>query len=257
MTATINQPHSRPTRRIPAKDEPHLRSRQHLCTEVDTIVVVADSTLVALGSIAERRWGLFTTAQAENAGIARTQLSRMARTGAIERLTQGVYRMAGAPTQEHEPIYATWLALGGATASRTHSGVAAIVAAGTTAAIAHDIGDFFPDGYDFIVPSRKGTRLPGVRLRIRTLSRDDVLPVNGLPTLTVERTIADLVEIGTDTSLVADALRDAVRADKLVAPDRLIEHLSPIAKRRGITGHALADDLFKLAGIRPEGWDRG
>lgn len=218
---------------------------------------MADTTLVALGSIAERRWGLFTTAQAESAGIARKQLSRMASTGAIERVTQGVYRMAGSPTQILEAIYATWLALGGATASRTDTGVAAIVAAGTTAAITHDIGDFLPDGYDFIVPSRKGTRLPGVRLRIRTLSRDDVIPVTGLPTLTVERTIADLIEIGTDESLVADALRDAVRADKLVAPDQLVTYLSPIAKRRKTNGRALADDLFELAGVRPEGRDRG
>lgn len=224
--------------------------------EMGTIVVVADSTLVALGSIAERRWGLFTTAQAEDAGIARKQLSRMAGTGAIERVTQGVYRMAGSPTQDHESIYATWLALGGATASRTETGAAAIVTAGTTAAIMHDIGDFFPDGYDFIVPSRKGTRLPGVRLRIRTLSRDDVIPVAGLPTLTVERTIADLIEIGTDESLVADALRDAVRADKLVAADRLVKYLSPIAKRRKTDGRALANDLFELAGVHPQGWNR-
>lgn len=225
--------------------------------ETGTIVVVADSTIAALGSIAERRWGLFTTAQAESAGIARKQLSRMASTGAIERVTQGVYRMAGSPTQEHEAIYATWLALGGASAPRAKTGVAAVVAAGTTAAIVHGIGDFFPNGYDFMVPSRKGTRLPDVRLRIRTLTRDEVIPVAGLPTLTVERTIADLVEIGTDESLVADAVREAVRSDKLVAPDRLIEHLSPIAKRRKTTGRTLADNLFELAGVCPEGWDRG
>lgn len=230
---------------------------QHLFPEVGTIVVVADSTLVALGSIAERRWGLFTTAQAEAAGVARKKLSRMASTGAIERVAHGVYRMAGAPSQEHETIYATWLALGGATAPRTEAGVAAIVAAGTTAAVLHDIGDFFPNRYDFIVPSRKGTRLPGVRLRIRDLTREDVIPVNGLPTLTIERTIADLVEIDTDTSLVADAVRDAIRADKLIAPQQLVDYLSPIAKRRQTTGAALAGDLFELAGVQPEGWNRG
>ena len=212
---------------------------------------MADSTLVALGSIAQRRWGLFTTAQAEDAGIARKQLSRMASTGVIERVAHGVYRMAGSPTQDHEAIYATWLALAGATASRTDTGVAAIVAAGSTAAITHNIGDFFPNRYDFIVPRRKGTRLPGVRLRIRDLTREDVIPVDGLPALTVERTIADLVEIGTDISLVADAVRDAVRADKLIAPDQLVDSLSPIAHRRKTTGRALLDDLFELAGVSP------
>ena len=231
--------------------------RQHLFPEMGTIVVVADSTLVALGSIAERRWGLFTTAQAEAAGVARKKLSRMASTGAIERVSHGVYRMAGAPSQEHEAIYATWLALGGATTPRTDAGVAVVVAAGTTAAVLHDIGDFVPNRYDFVVPSRKGTRLPSVRLRIRDLTPGDVIAVNGLPTLTIERTIADLVEIGTDTSLVADAVRDAVRADKLVAPQRLVDYLTPIATRRKSTGAALAGDLFELAGVHPEGWDRG
>lgn len=222
-----------------------------------TIVVVADSTLVRLGSIAERRWGLVTTAQAEDAGVRRKQLARMASAGAIERVAQGVYRMAGAPPQDHEAIYATWLALGGATASRTEAGVAPVVAAGVTAAVVHSIGDFFPDRFDFIVPARKGTRLPGVRLRVRRLTRDEVIPVGGLPALTAERAIADLIEIGTDLSLVAGAVRDAVRAGQLVAPDRLVSYLDPIAARRKSDGRALASDLFELAGVSPEGWHHG
>jgi predicted transcriptional regulator of viral defense system len=222
-----------------------------------TIVVVADSTLVRLGSTAERRWGLVTTAQAEDAGVSRKQLSRMASAGAIERVAQGVYRMAGAPPQHHEAIYATWLALGGATADRTETGVAPVVAAGVNAAAVLGIGDFFPSGFDFMVPARKGTRLPGVRLRIRRLTRDEVIPVGGLPALTVERTIADLVEIGTDLSLVAGAVRDAVRAGQLVAPDRLVCYLDPIAARRKSDGRALASNLFELADVSPDGWHHG
>ena len=131
------------------------------------------------------------------------------------------------------------------------------MAAGVTAAVVHGIGDFFPDGFDFIVPARKGTRLPGVRLRVRRLNRDEVIPVGGLPALTVERTIADLIEIGTDLSLVAGAVRDAVRADKLVAPERLVSYLDLIAARRNSDGRTLANDLFELAGVSPEGWHHG
>ena len=214
---------------------------------------MADSTLARLGPIAERRWGLVTTAQAGSADVSRKQLARMASAGAIERVAQGVYRMAGAPPQDHEAIYATWLSLGGATASRTETGVAPVVAAGVTAAVVLGIGDFFPDRFDFMVPARKGTRLPGVRLRVRRLARDEVIPVGGLPTLTTERAIADLVEIGTDLSLVAGAVRDAVRAGQLVAPDRLVSYLDPIAARRKSDGRALASDLFELAGASPEG----
>lgn len=212
---------------------------------------MADVTLARLGVIAEQRWGLFTTAQAATVGVARKQLSRMAAAGAIERVAHGVYRMAGVPSVEHETIYATWLALGGVTAPRADTGVPALVAAGTTAATVHGIGDFLLDELDYIVPARKGTRLPGVRLRIRRLAPDDVLPVDGLPTLTVERTIADLVDLGTDMSLVAGTVRDAVRAGKLLSADRLAEHLDVIGRR---TGCEVAADLFELSGIRPEGF---
>lgn len=216
-----------------------------------------NSTLARLGSIAERRWGLFTTAQTEAAGVSRKQLTRMASSGAIERVARGVYRMAGAPPQDHESIYATWLALGGATAPRTESGVSPVVAAGVTAAVVHEVGDFFLDGLDFIVPARKGTRLPRVRLRIRYLLPEDVIPVNGLPALTIERTVADLVEIGTDSSLVAGALRDAVRAGKVVAPGRLQSYLAAIPAHRGVDADRLARELVELAGANLEVPGRG
>lgn len=105
-----------------------------------------------------------------------------------------------------------------------------------------------------MVPARKGTRLPGVRLRIRRLARDDVIPVSGLPTLTIERTIADLVEVGTDLSLVAGVVRETARAGKLVAPDRLVTYLSPIAALRKSDGRTLASNLFELAGLDLGRW---
>lgn len=109
------------------------------------------------------------------------------------------------------------------------------MAAGVTATVHHDIGDSFLDGLDFIVPTRKGTRLSCLRLHIRSLTRDEVIPTNGLPALIVERTIADLVEIGTDLSLVAGCVRDAIRADKLATRDRLVSHLSPSPRAAGAT----------------------
>lgn len=137
-----------------------------------------------------------------------------------------------------------------------------MVAAGITAAVVHGIGDFFLDGFDFIVPARKSTRLAGVRLRIRPLTVEEVVPVKGLPALTVERAIADLVQQWTDLSLVAGAVRDAVVEGRLVRPDRLVTYLGPVAaaqRRVGVgagDGRSLAGALFELAGAAPEGWDR-
>lgn len=207
---------------------------------------MADSTLARLGSIAERRWGLFTTAQATSAGVSRKQLVRLTSSGVIERVAHGVYRMAGAPPRPHESVYATWLSLGGATAARAESGVSPLVAGGVTAAVVHEIGDFFLDGLDFIVPSRKGTRLPGVRLRIRHLSPADVVPVDGLPTVSAERTIIDLIELGTDTSLVTDALRDAVRQGKITRPERLRSDLAALGARHESDASRIAEELDTL-----------
>lgn len=106
--------------------------------------------------------------------------------GAIERLAQGVYRMAGAPAAEHD-VDATrvhWLALGGVTRP--------MVAAGKTAAALHRIGDWYPTMSDFVAPTRRTTRLPEVRVRVRQLDEQDVAYVGGIPSMTVERTIADL-----------------------------------------------------------------
>lgn len=220
------------------------------------------TTLTALGAIAEQRWGLVTTAQAHAAGVTRQQMSRWASNGVLERVAQGVYRMTGAPSQQHEEIYAAWLALGGATSPRTPTGVSSVVAAGITAAVVHGAGDFFLDELEFAVSSRKTTRLPNVRLRVRTLSPEDVFPERGLPTMTLERTIADLVEQWVDLSLVAGVVRDAVTSGRLVFPDRLVGYLEPIAKaqkRAGIGtdgGRSLAHHLFELAGVFPEGWTR-
>ena len=126
----------------------------------------------------------------------------------------------------------------------------------------HGIGDFFLDGFDFVVPSRRTTRLAGVRLRIRSLTSDEVVPVKGLPALTIERTIADLVAQWVDLSLVAGAVRDAVVQGRLVWPDRLVTYLGPVAAAQGRVGAgagdggSLAGDLFELAGVAPQGWDR-
>lgn len=130
------------------------------------------------------------------------------------------------------------------------------MAGGVAAALVHEIGDFLPDWLDFIVPARKGTRLLDVRLRVRHLTPGEVVPVNGLPTLTVERTIRDLIEIGTDTSLVTDALRDAVRQGKLIAPESLRSDLTAIPARHRNAAALIAETLGALVNA-PAGGDHG
>jgi len=213
---------------------------------------VAGATIARLAGVAKQRWGLVTTEQAATVNVGRNALTRLAASGALVRVAQGVYRMAGAPELEHEEIYAAWLALGGATRPATDEGVAPVVAAGVTATILHGIGDFYPERADFIVPARRGTRLPA-RLRIRALTPAEVTFAESIPTLTVERTIADLLGLQTDLSLVADTLFSAYEQGKFVRPWQLVEYLEPLAQAAGFhNGNAFATDLLALAGIRTD-----
>lgn len=213
---------------------------------------MSNSTIALLGSIAVERWGMFTTAQATAAGIARKSLSGLANAGAIERVAQGVYRMAGSPAAEIEldTIRIHWLALGGAMRPSADSGVPALVAAGKTAARIHQIGDWFSGASTFIVPERRVTRLSDVRLRVGALSEAEVTIVDGLPAMTVERTIADLIAAGEDVSLVAGAASDAVRRGSLTSTRRLALHLDKVARRHGYdSGVSYASDLLEIAGV--------
>jgi predicted transcriptional regulator of viral defense system len=159
---------------------------------------MAGSTIAKLGAIAAERWGMVTTARAAEVGVSRKTVSALTTSGALERLAQGVYRMAGAPEAalEIDTIRIHWLALGG---------TASIVAAGKSAAALHEIGDWFPGASEFVAPTRRTTRIDGVRIRIRSLEAEDTVFVDGMPTMTVERTIADLVESREDLSLARPA----------------------------------------------------
>lgn len=207
--------------------------------------------LVKLSEATSHQWGLITTAQAERLGVTRQQLSELTTAGALERIEQGVYRATAAPASTQELTHATWLALGGA--EYTWPEVPPVVAAGETAAIMHGIGDFMPAGYDFYTARRKGTRLPGVRLLTRDLTAEEIgFSEEGMPVLSVERTIADLVERFVDTSLVARALAQAVRRGKIHSVRRLVKFLAPLAATNGFPagdGAALARELYEIAGL--------
>ena len=60
-------------------------------------VVTRYSTLSRIARIAEDQWGLITRRQAEGAGVSKATLQRLAKTGILDRVAHGVYRMTGAP----------------------------------------------------------------------------------------------------------------------------------------------------------------
>ena len=98
-----------------------------------------------LGQVTASQWGMVTTAQAASLGVSRLALARAAEAGHLIRLTQGVYREAGAPADEFEDLRAGWLATDPTRTAedRLSEGSAGVVVSGVSAAWLHKMGICF------------------------------------------------------------------------------------------------------------------
>lgn len=212
--------------------------------------------LRVLAGLTASQWGMITAAQAVAHGVSRLQLSRLTESGQFMRIGQGVYMDAGVPRGQFDELRAAWLSTEPAVMAEQrvldlHDGV---VVASSSAAYLHGVGDLWADRHEFVSPRRRQTERKELRYRQRLLEPQDVTIVEGVPTMTVERTIADLVDDVGDLSLVADVLRDA-ETQRSLDYGRLRVLLSPLAARSGFKkdkGNALLDLLMKQAGIDVE-----
>lgn len=212
--------------------------------------------LRTLAEVTAYQWGMVTSAQASMRGVTRLDLSRLAADGQLERLIHGVYKDAGAPAGPYDDLKAAWLSIDPKTMgeARVQNLTNGVVVAGESAADLHGIGDFRAPRHEFVSPARRQSQRRAIRHRQRMLDSRDVTLVDGLPVMTMERTIADLIEEVGDLSLVADALRDASRKRDLDL-ERLRSLLAPFSPRNGLRkgdGAALLDRLMEIAGIDPE-----
>lgn len=209
--------------------------------------------LRVLAEVTANQWGMVTSAQAGMHDITRLDLSRLTDAGHLKRLAHGVYKDSGAPSDQFEDLHAAWLSTEPKVMGETRlqGRAKGVVVSGTSAARLHDIGDLWPDRHEFVSPKRRQSQRAEIHYRQRSLDPHDVTLVHGLPTMTIERTIADLVEEVGDLSLVAGALRDAALKRNLDL-DRLRQLLAPLAERNGLRrrdGDALLNRLLTIAGI--------
>ena len=212
--------------------------------------------LRVLAEVSESQWGMVTSAQASARGVSHMNLTRLAESGDLVRLSHGIYKDAGAPGGQHEDLHAAWLSTDPAKLAyeRLDERPGSAVVSGESAARLHGIGDLRAMKSEFTTPTRKQTQRTDVRYRTRALPDQDVTVREGLTATTRERTIADLVEDRHDFSIVGNALRDAARQSRLDV-DRLTELLSPLAERNGHRkgdGDALLEELMRVAGLDQE-----
>lgn len=179
------------------------------------------SAAIDVADLAAEQWGLVTTAQARELGASPQVLARLASRGALERMTHGVYRVAGAPSSPLDDIRAVWLALDPSrrASERRRDELPAVVSHRSAASL-HELGDLEADELEFTSATRKQTRRPDVRIHRLPLDPGEWTLVDGLPVTTIARTIGDLAEARIDGGHLASAVRDAIT--KQQADDRQI-----------------------------------
>lgn len=191
-------------------------------------------TIRTLAGIAADQWGLVTTAQAEGAGVSRVNLARLGEAGLLLSVGRGVYQMAGAVPPEHLATKVAWLRLdpGVPAWQRPLGDARSGWVSHASACELHGIGDLPADAVQILVPRRRTTRDPGVRLRRAEVVPGDATVVDGLPVTTVERTICDLLADRVDAGHVGGVLTDADRMG-LVDTRRLAGRILPYTRSYG------------------------
>lgn len=211
------------------------------------------SALRELAEVTESQWGMVTSAQAIARGLNHMDLARLAGSGDLIRLTHGVYKDAGAPSDEHEELRAAWLSIEPKRLAweRTQERPSFATVSGETATVLHEVGNLRAMRSEFTTLKRRQTQRQDVRFRTRVLAREDVTVREGLPVTTLERTIADLVEARTQLDHIGAVMRDANRKTSLDV-EQLETYLAPLAERNGHRkgdGGALLQQLMKVARI--------
>ena len=206
-------------------------------------------TLTRLSELAQDQWGLVTRRQAENAGVSRATLQRLADNKVLERVSRGVYRLAGAPEPDHVELRAAWLQLAPDIPAWKRTADEGVVSHRSAAAL-YGLGHLPADRHEFTVTTRRQSRRPDVRLHHRRLSEGEWISLRGLPVTRPSRIAADLLADREDPQAVAHVIADAIRP-VYDYPGTFAEVLAPYAAQFGLRrgdGMALLRWLLDLVG---------
>jgi AbiEi antitoxin C-terminal domain len=208
------------------------------------------SSVRRIGDLTQDQWGLVTRRQLEDAGFALTTIERLtAPGGVLERVTWGVYQLAGAPIPDHRDLRGAWLQLAPRLLARERSPKQGVVSH-RSAATLYGLGHLAADQHEFTVPARRQTRRPDVRIHVRLVPDGEWASQGGLLVTRPQRTAADLLRSREDPEAVAQVVADALRRD-LASPGEFAAALTPHAAVYGFSrrdGTSLLQWLLGMTG---------
>lgn len=149
-----------------------------------------------LYTLADAQVGHFTAGQAEEVGVDRRYLTHHVRSGNLERVDRGIYRLRNYPSHPFEDVMVAILWVGkGAVASHA------------TALAIYDLADAMPPVIHITVDRRFRGSHRGVIVHQARLDERDITRREGIPVTTPLRTIAD---VASDQSVAVAAATEAI-----------------------------------------------
>ena len=148
--------------------------------------------------------GHFTTGQAAEAGYSAQLLAHYLKTGKMERIRRGVYRLVHFPAGDHEELAVLWL-----WSERVG------VFSHQTALSLHELSDVLPSAVHMTLPvdwRKRRLRVPaGLRLNYSDLQTNERWWFGAVPATSPVRTLEDCAAADLAPDLLAQAARAAVR----------------------------------------------
>jgi hypothetical protein len=191
------------------------------------------ATLGPIAEITQDQWGLITRRQAERVGVAPATLERLTADGRVlERVSHGVYHLAGAPLPDHLDLRAAWLELAPGTLAWERVPVQGVVSH-RSAAVLYGLGHLPADRHEFTFPLRRQSRRRDVKLHHRDLGDDEWISLRGILVTRPSRIAADLLAGHEDPEAVGHLVADAIRA-AYDYPGTFADSLAPFAARFGL-----------------------
>jgi predicted transcriptional regulator of viral defense system len=166
-----------------------------------------------LTELASERGGVFTSSGAHKLGITSSALAYHSRTGTIERLSRGVYRLAGFPSSPNERL------------------IAAATALGKDAVVSHEsalrlygVSDVAPSRLHFTVPrQRRYVTVPEPDVEVHTTTQPfapgEIVQHEGFRATSLARSIVDSARSHTAPEQIVMAVREGLRRGLLTQRD--------------------------------------
>ena len=170
-----------------------------------------------LYQLAEQQAGYFSTRQAHTVGLTRSLLSYYTKTGYLQRIQRGVYRLSRFPEMPFADLFVAWLAAG-----------PRAVISHESALVVYDLSDVLPSEIHITVPRTTSRRGKEMRLHTKQLRKSEITQRAGLPVTTIARTLADLAISGLGEEQFRLAIAQAVERGLITR-----EALNMYARKRG------------------------